>query len=179
MQAITQTRGNRQHVLDGPPHLDTDDVIVGIDTQGAAVKGLNQRGAHIGMLAGRNQRGGLAAGNFLRKAGAAENAGLERRGHLCPDFMNHQAVGLGSMGCSRFEPLAEPGQGRTRLRQILQQAANARHGRCNHEQVLALDGGSQRACTACDFQTFGEGHARQVTAVAARSLKLGGHGCIA
>ena len=46
-QAVGQAGRDGQHVLDRAADLDADDVVVGIDAQGRAVEGLDQRVAHL------------------------------------------------------------------------------------------------------------------------------------
>jgi len=75
LQAVAQAGGDGQHVLDGAAHLHAHHVVIGVHAQRGAVEGGDQRVAHLGMFAGRDQRRRLATRDFQRKARAAEHAG--------------------------------------------------------------------------------------------------------
>jgi hypothetical protein len=126
------------------------------------------------VAAGRDQRGGLAARHFLRKAGAAERARQHLRRHLALDFVRHQARGAGRRVLRhRLEALAQPADGHRRVVQQGQRGAQAGHGRGDDQQVGLRHGLQQLLhLAAAHGQLARQRDARQV----ARVLAPRGHG---
>ena len=165
VQAIAQTRGDGQHVFDGPTHLNTHDVFIGIHTQRPAMEGLDQRLTHRCMRAGRHQSGRLGSGHFLRETGAIERASAQLRGNLGLHFVGHET-------CLSLEALAQPSHRRGHAAQRQQSAAQTRHGGGDDEEVFGpgrLQPCVQRA--RGDAQRCGQVDAGQVALVAALLLQ--------
>jgi hypothetical protein len=73
------------------------------------VEGGDQGVAHVRRVARRDQRGRLAAGDFLGEAGAAQDAGGQARRDFGADLVAEQAVGVRR---GRSKPLHSQATGR-------------------------------------------------------------------
>jgi hypothetical protein len=129
-RAVAQAGGDGQHVLHRAADFGADQVVVGIDPHRRPVEGRHQRIAHRRMRAGRDQRGRLAAGDFLREAGAGEHA----RQQVRRDFGLHLVAEQAALGAG-FESLAQPRHRGRAAAQRLQLLAQARHRRGDDDQV--------------------------------------------
>ena len=144
------------------------------------MKCLQQRSADCRVGAGCNQRGGLAAGDLLRKTGPAENAGMQTRCGLGEHFMPEQTQRLESRcavcGDWLFDPLAQPNHGCAHAAQLLQHRAQRRHRRCHHHQVVARHRRLHRPVAVCaavpmsKHQRLGQRNTRKVARVNALLL---------
>ncbi len=179
-QAVAQAGGNGQHVFDRATHLHTHQVFVGVHAQCGAVKSRHQDRAHAGVFAGGHQGGGLAARHFLRKAGAAEHAGVQLRRHMGAYFVAHEpgqrrAFARTSGSLRSLKAFAQPSHWGRVVLQALQHAAQPRHGRGHHQQVGTVHGrlGCVQVGTR-NVQRVGQGQAWQIAAVFALRLHVGG-----
>ena len=144
VQAIGQAGGDGQHVFDGAAHFHAHQVVVAIHAHRGAVQRFNHGAAHVGVAAGGHQGGGLAAGHFLRKAGAAQGTGTQGGRHLPLHFVRHQAEGARGAGVAhRLEALAQPRDGHVGALQQFKRGAQPGNGRGDDDQVGLRHGGQQ------------------------------------
>ena len=132
IQTVAQAGGDRQHVLDGAANFHTHDVVIGINAQGRAVQGRNQRLAYRCMGTGSHQRRRLATRHFLRETRSAENTGHQMGRCLRLYFMRQHATFAGTI-CGKA--LAEPGHRHATRRQFGQQATQGGHWRGDDDQI--------------------------------------------
>ena len=85
--------GNGHDVFDSAADFHTDDIVIGINPQTAAVKRLHQGIADMGMLAGSDQCSRQTRGHLLGKTRPAQRARMQMAGHLLLHFVRQQAMG--------------------------------------------------------------------------------------
>ena len=132
LQAIAQAGGHGQHVFDGPAHLHTHQIVVGVHTQRGAVEGTDQGFTHLCMAAGGHQRGGLAVGHFLGKTGATQGTCQQIRCHLGLHLVWHQPL---TSGGRSLETFAQPDHRHAGTSQCLQSGAQCGRGCGDDDQV--------------------------------------------
>ena len=167
-QPIAKPSGNGQHIFDRTADFGANQVIVGVNPQGRAVKGLDQRSPHRFMVAGRHQRGRPAQGDLAGKAGAAEYATHQLRRDLGLNLVDHQAALLRAR-LRQLKAFGKPGHGNRQMGQLTEKAACGRHWARQYHQVLLGRCGLHIATD--EAQGRWQLHPGQISRVAALSLQ--------
>src|SRR5712692_7595383 len=93
LQAITDSSGNGNYILQRAPQPHPNHITVGVDTKGGIAEFTLDEGGERGILGSGGDSRGVAASNFLRKGGAAQrgNGGGEtsRVGNHVRDDLAH------------------------------------------------------------------------------------------
>lgn len=167
-RAVGDPGRDREDVLQGPPHLHTDHVVIAIDAQSVAMQCAGQAVQAVFALRGRRQCGGLAAGHLCGEGGSGDQRGREAGAQ----FFLGDLVQPGPAG--RLQSLGGPGDRLVFAQAGLHPAQRLAKGPGRdgeQHQLRVVD----HALVGADGEILREGDARQIAGVFAFAIQpLGG-----